>query len=264
VKGRTAVHRGFAVAVLLVAVMQVPALAQGNRQEAVRLNNVGYKYYQTKDYANAANYFRQAIKADDTYLYPHYNLACTLSLMLALPTRITGLDDYQRDGLVDEAIQNLQKTLQLEPGRKSKIESDSDLVFLRTRAEYYVLLDYSLSDPKAVQQILSGVSVWGLPEPLDPQRYRSRLRFTGPSKLEISNLFWEGNTYDYTAVTNGSYTVEELQGPVLIHLTFEKAKNGKKTFDARIELEKGQYKLYIEGITTEQDFVGVPFVANLG
>jgi hypothetical protein len=45
------------------------------------LNSAGYGLYEKKDYAGAARFFREAAYADPSNVYPHYNLACTLSLI---------------------------------------------------------------------------------------------------------------------------------------------------------------------------------------
>jgi hypothetical protein len=144
------------------------------------------------------------------------------------------------------------------------MQNDPDLEYLRTRADYYILLNYSLDSVRDVQSILSGIASWGLPEPLDSERYRSRLRFISKGRLEISNFYWEGNTYNYTMITTGSYVIEKKEGGVVILITFEKEKYGKSKFTAKIKQERGRYSLTVEGITTEKAFIGVPFVSNLG
>jgi hypothetical protein len=45
------------------------------------LNSAGYGLYEKKDYAGAVRFFREAAYADPSNVYPHYNLACTLSLI---------------------------------------------------------------------------------------------------------------------------------------------------------------------------------------
>jgi hypothetical protein len=45
------------------------------------LNSAGYGLYERQDYANAVRFFREAAYIDPSYVYPHYNLACTLSII---------------------------------------------------------------------------------------------------------------------------------------------------------------------------------------
>jgi hypothetical protein len=45
------------------------------------LNRAGYGLYEKKDYAGAVRFFREAAYIDPAYVYPHYNLACSLSLL---------------------------------------------------------------------------------------------------------------------------------------------------------------------------------------
>jgi hypothetical protein len=45
------------------------------------LNRAGYGLYVRKDYANAVRFFREAAYVDPNNVYPHYNLACSLSLL---------------------------------------------------------------------------------------------------------------------------------------------------------------------------------------
>jgi hypothetical protein len=45
------------------------------------LNSAGYGLYERKDYANAIRFFREAAYVDPSNVYPHYNLACSLSLI---------------------------------------------------------------------------------------------------------------------------------------------------------------------------------------
>jgi hypothetical protein len=45
------------------------------------LNSAGYGLYEKKEYAEAVRFFREAAYVDPANAYPHYNLACTLSLI---------------------------------------------------------------------------------------------------------------------------------------------------------------------------------------
>jgi hypothetical protein len=50
-------------------------------KDSQSLNSAGYGLYERKDYANAIRFFREAAYVDPSNVYPHYNLACSLSLI---------------------------------------------------------------------------------------------------------------------------------------------------------------------------------------
>jgi hypothetical protein len=54
---------------------------QADKTSSQPLNRAGYGLYERKDYANAVRFFREAAYIDPSNVYPHYNLACTLSLI---------------------------------------------------------------------------------------------------------------------------------------------------------------------------------------
>lgn len=56
------------------------AAATADRAKAKTLNSQGMKAYRAKDFAAAAESFRAAIAADNSFALPHYNLACVASL----------------------------------------------------------------------------------------------------------------------------------------------------------------------------------------
>jgi hypothetical protein len=68
---------------------QLPLLEASIRQYGLRvdmadsqsLNRAGYGLYEKKDYAGAVRFFREAAYINPANVYPHYNLACSLSLL---------------------------------------------------------------------------------------------------------------------------------------------------------------------------------------
>lgn len=97
-------------------------------------NDEGLKLYGRKQYAQAAEEFRLAIVEDSVYLYPHYNLACTLSLLYGQG------DESVKQELFDE----LWICLGLDPARIKQpeewflrqLETDADFDPLRETPEF--------------------------------------------------------------------------------------------------------------------------------
>lgn len=56
---------------------------QARMQEARLLNSTAGEYYAAGDYETAAKIYIEAIKTESSFIYPHYNLACVLSLQYA-------------------------------------------------------------------------------------------------------------------------------------------------------------------------------------
>jgi tetratricopeptide (TPR) repeat protein len=101
---------------------------------AVSLNTFGYHLYERKAYADAATAFRRAIQLDPAYAYPHYNLACMLSLLAGQGEEIDP----------GELIYHLQCAALLNPRYRVKPKTDTDLDPVRNQAyfrEYLAMLE---------------------------------------------------------------------------------------------------------------------------
>ena len=87
-------------------------------QSANEFNNKGMEFYKKKDYASAAEAFRQAIAASPKHKLANYNLACTYALMLAEDECVL---------IKESAIFNqLKIAADLDPNVKTKAPKDSD------------------------------------------------------------------------------------------------------------------------------------------
>ena len=247
------------VKIVLILLLLVLVGAFLYSDEAQALNTKGFRYYKQKAYREAADYFRQAIEADYLYLYPHYNLACTLSLIL----QTERLGYFEEQDLLKEIFEQLEITLVLELGYKKKMESDSDLNYARKYFKYYSLLGYSVDKRKDVMVILAGVSYWGLEGVgvLDPV---STIRFNPDNTLEIKNLHWEDNSLeDSSKITSGTYHVVEKEGSILIELHFKEPKNNRNDYPAKLHQDG---KLMVPDLRKSESFNDyfVPNYVSLG
>jgi tetratricopeptide (TPR) repeat protein len=134
-----------------------------DRKKAVELNSIGYKYYSEKRYYAAIKEFRKAIMEDETYVYPHYNLACSISLLFEINDFIeyeeenAPLEPVDRILLIAEALSNLEKAVQLNPEYMKKARTDKDLTYMGKYAPFYQILGYNLNEAEDVQKMLYGV-----------------------------------------------------------------------------------------------------------
>ena len=122
---------------------------------ARELNTRGFRLYQHKRYAEAAQLFGQAIEADATYALPYYNLACTLSLLRAKG----GVCEH--DAYRGRIIELLRDAVRLDPTRKKRLAEDKDLDAVRDTFGYYALLGLSPKRPKDLRTILVAVTWYG-------------------------------------------------------------------------------------------------------
>ncbi|TFG60382.1 MAG: hypothetical protein E4H36_12185 [Spirochaetales bacterium] len=99
---------------------------------AVELNRTGFFLYEKKDYENAVILFRNALLSDPSYVYPHYNLACTLALMNA----------KGKPADIRQIVYHLHKSVELDVQRLAKSRTDTDLDSVRNHPLFkaYLLL----------------------------------------------------------------------------------------------------------------------------
>jgi hypothetical protein len=93
---------------------------------ATSVNTFGYHLYEQKAYADAVTAFRRAIQLDPAYAFPHYNLACMLSLLAA----------DGKDVDPGELIYHLQCAALLNPRYRTKPQTDTDLDPVRSQAYF--------------------------------------------------------------------------------------------------------------------------------
>lgn len=122
---------------------------------AKALNSRGYRLYKSRKYAQALALFRQATQTDPSFALGWYNLAATLSLMRK-HNRTCEFDAYKRN--VTEA---LTKAVELDTGRKARMQQDADLDPVRDTIAYQTLLGVSPATASGLSRLLQNVSWFG-------------------------------------------------------------------------------------------------------
>ncbi len=221
-------------------------------QDAVKLNTIGFNHYKQKEYNKAVEYFRKSIEKDPLYFYPRYNLACTLSIIIdqeLLPVE-EGRGEYSfrmKQRYLDEAFENLEKSVALYPVYMPKIKKDPDLDYLRGYYRYYSIIAYCFSDPDNLRSLLRNISVWSIPGQGVFNLY-SQITFSDNGTVNIVNLDWDIDSLvaSYRKVTAGTYKVTDQ---AIIEIHFEQAnKAGKRDFKAALVPSSREGLLYIEGV----------------
>ncbi len=154
-----------------------------NTTNSDALNSAGFDVYEKKDYVNAIRFFREAAYLNSDYTFPHYNLACCLSLLLAQSNgnneAIARYNLYpsnaasQEQMMEDELYDNLGITFHLSKEHIEKSQSDSDLAFIRSQERF--------------QELLAAYVPKELPQSLP--------RFTSISGIEM--IFAEGGNFNF-------------------------------------------------------------------
>ena len=122
-----------------------------DREKAKEYNAQGYDLYIAKEYEEALKLFEESIYFDDSYLYGHYNYACTLGVLMK--------QDYETwFSYKQEIIKHLWKVQELNTEYIQKIKTDSDLDLLRKEFDYYLLLGFSPNDTDDVKEIIQNLS----------------------------------------------------------------------------------------------------------
>jgi hypothetical protein len=100
-------------------------------KKASALNDRGMALYDKGRYPEAADLFRQAIVEDSLYLYPHYNLACCLSLLYGQGDLSVG----------QELFDELALCLGLDGSIRDKMATDTDLDAARENEKFAALME---------------------------------------------------------------------------------------------------------------------------
>jgi hypothetical protein len=107
---------------------------------------------------------------------------------------------------------------------------------------------------------------WELPLMVDKERSVSRIKFNPNGGFILMNPFWENGLFDWSNELQGHFALYSDKSGIAIKLTSERPKLKKTEFLARLKQIKTKgwdwqpYQLYIEGITDEKDYLGVPFI----
>jgi tetratricopeptide (TPR) repeat protein len=133
----------------------LPMAAQ-DREEAIELNDRGFALYEAERYVEALEMFEASWRADDSYLYAHYNYACTLGILVREEPELWF-------GKRDAAFEHLERTLGIRPAYREKMLSDPDLSELRKEFRFYAILGYDTRDRQDAVYLLLNLSWYGAP-----------------------------------------------------------------------------------------------------
>lgn len=204
-------------------------------QSAVELNRLGFSHYQKGEYEKAIEYFRQSVQKDTNYATAHFNLVCTLSLVLK-DFELGNKEYFERidlkDRLTDEALKHLERSLELDSFFRTKALSDPDLEYLREKYAYYRMLGYRQDNLNDVFEILTGVSHWavegGAADPMHSIEFNRDLTFSYHSFLEQ---------------VQGRFFLTREAGWIIIVVVFPEERNGRKRFTFRFLDKNGNMEI---------------------
>lgn len=143
----------FRLSVLLLSLTLVGLSAQ-DRQTAMDFNDLGFELYEEGRFAEALAKFEAAWRADESYIYGHYNYACTLGILIRE-------EAYEWHHMKEKAFEHLEETLKIRPSYASKMLADPDLSELRKDFKFYAILGYDIADPEDAAFVLSSLSWYG-------------------------------------------------------------------------------------------------------
>jgi len=123
------------------------ALCQGEMTGRT-INDLGFDAYKAGDMVEVARYFGLAAEQDPDLAIAYYNLACAQALL-----RRAGRG-CESNVTLDRILANLEHSVELDPGRRERMRSDSDLDDVRAAIWYQVIDGADLSDPEVVAGLL--------------------------------------------------------------------------------------------------------------
>ena len=132
------------------------SISARDRSRAIELNDQGFELYEEGRFTEALELFEAAWRADDQYVYGHYNYACTLAILVR---EEPALWYYERDS----AFEHLERTLELRPGYREKMLVDPDLSELRREFRFYSVLGFEVTDADDLAFILTTLPWYGAP-----------------------------------------------------------------------------------------------------
>ncbi len=259
--------------ILLIILSQSITAYPQSRSKAEVLNREGYSLYSDGKYYYSILKFQEAIEADPSYVYPHYNIACSTSLMMANndysdyleKNNLYHLSPVNKIELLYKAFAELSVAVKLDTKYKQKARSDSDLEFFKRFYEYYSILEYDLKDIYDAKQILCSI-YWIMPNIYDDESAVCVLSFYPEGNIAISNINWETEN-DLAKESYGTFNIAIKKEGVLISIQLEQPKNGSIKFngilrlyhDSENEWAYKPYELYIDKLTNDKDYIGKSF-----
>lgn len=189
--------------------------------KARELNDKGYNEYKKGNFKAALDLFKQSMEYDYKFYLSHYNYACTLGVLMKKDYP----EWYEHK---KELIYHLTKVKELKPDYISKIKTDPDLDPVRKEFGYMLMLGYSPSKSKDVEQILQQLN-WYI-EGQGAFPYVGGIKFNKDSTITMwyysPAFFNDYNTDDKYQVT-GKYTVDGNK----ITITLDKKMLRKKNWN---------------------------------
>ncbi len=129
-------------------------LDSGRRAKSVTLNNDGLAAYKAGKIEEAVSLFRESIAENSMHVFPHYNLACMLSLL------IKAQKQADEDELYDElAIALALDAIAPDGGKewvRDAMKTDADLAFLRDTARFTALLGSAKPEKLSQESLVTG------------------------------------------------------------------------------------------------------------
>lgn len=218
--------KSFVTGILLS--LLVPLTVAAIDPASVDLNNKGMDHYDEKEYVTACELFLKALEIDDSNYMAHYNLACTMCLLREEwnPCGFYPDSAVDFDILLDTILYHLDRSVQLNEGRRQRMLIDSDLARARTALRFHHIADRSLTVAADAEVIIPAVH-WRLNKDIDtPDGWdmpSGTVGFTreGRFTLELyeEERFAEG---EYSIkedavvfeVTNGNFTIDRFVGEI--------------------------------------------------
>lgn len=183
---------------------------------AAPLNTEGFRLYKAGKYAEAIAQFRAAVAADDAHALSHYNLAATLGLVRG-KGKVCEFDAYQ-----STVLDQLEKAVQLDEGRRKRMQQDKDFSSIRDTVRYQQLLGRQLAVEKDAAAIIVAVS-WYAPA-VGAYGNPVQLTFGPRGAFTVSRLVLEGDEGPKREVLKGRFQVKGNS----VTLDFARAFEGKK------------------------------------
>jgi tetratricopeptide (TPR) repeat protein len=209
------------VAILATLVLPLAASADAARSRA--LNTEGFRQYKAGAYEEAVETFRKAVAESPENALAHYNLASTIAVL-------SRKDPCSH--MPGEALDELEKAVQLDAGRRERMKVDPDLEPLRRLFGYFKLLGLSTTATADVQQLLVGVGTWYGPAPgIYGPIYQ--VEFNPGGKLTLSTMQLGGDGTPARRSISGRY---EVSGSA-VQLQLDRPYQGKRKLEGTLSEE---------------------------
>lgn len=144
---------------------------------APELNTEGFRLYQSKNYSAALEKFRGAIAADEKHALAHYNYAATLGL-LRKQGKTCEFDAYQ-----PTILEHLTRAVELNAGRRKRMQADGDFDSVRDTLGYQKLLGRNPANDKDVPALLVALAFLSRPVGAFGQQVQLDLKADGTFTL---------------------------------------------------------------------------------